>query len=343
MLLKDKTLHSPVRLRIKINTLLRGNEKSLSLGEILLLRSVHLLGRAVGQSQNLAALPEKFFRDVEAVYGGTALFKLGFLASAHTQDDFNHFIAPLAAGLDVMRSATTETELRCDNDTLRQGRDLARFNSNVLQPSLSRKLFNPGRHHGYLVYGLGGPRILVSHPFQGSRGETYDIYNNSVDVVTSLMNRGYFGTFLFLDNLTGLNAEVNGAPAWVLWFSMIAAHADLVVFVKEYEGDFGKSQRLEIAFTPDRVQKKIVAIPHSELTWATLPEEDPEAYLYIGTDRALTREEWYAEEAKHAMPFVEGYAQLEFPKDRIICISEVPEMTQYPLDYPAYQYEPERR
>lgn len=42
----------------------------------------------------------------------------------------------------------------------------------MVQSSLSRKLYRAGRHHGSLVYGLSGPRILVSHPFQGQE----DVY-----------------------------------------------------------------------------------------------------------------------------------------------------------------------
>jgi len=72
--------------------------------------------------------------------------------------------------------------------------DLSRLNLNVLRPSLSRKIYNPGRHEGYVVYGLGGPRILVSYPFHGATDEEYDVYTNSIDAVTSLTMRGYHGT-----------------------------------------------------------------------------------------------------------------------------------------------------
>ncbi len=123
-----------------------------------------------------------------------------------------------------------------DNERLPAGDVVGDFNCNVLQPSLSRKLYNPGRHPGYLVYGLGGPRILVSHPFRGATGELYDVYANSADVVTSLILDGYNGSFLFLDNLVGLNTDVRGVPAWLVWFSLIAVHSDIVLFIREHNG-----------------------------------------------------------------------------------------------------------
>jgi hypothetical protein len=338
--LRDKTIKPPHRLRIRTNVLLRGSEKSLSMAEVLMLRQLFVLAKNAdaGGSANLAAVPEEALKEVHTVYGGSGLFKLAFLAAAHDEDEFKHYMGPIAAGLHVQRSVSAEADLRCDNDTLRQSRALNGFNSNVIQPSLARKLYNPGRHHGYLVYGLGGPKILVSHPFQGVGRVVYDVYNNSADVVTSLMNRGYAGTFLFLDNLDGLNAEVKRVPAWLLWFSMIAAHSDLVLFIKEYEEDFGRSQRMEIDFTPDRVQKKVVEIPHEELTWAKKPEEVEGArILYGGNGRAMTEEEFRAEEAKHALPFVDLYANAEYPKDRIIRISEEMELSQYPLNYTFYE------
>ena len=54
--------------------------------------------------------------------------------------------------------------------------------------------------------------------------------------------------------------DVDGVPAWLIWFSVIAAHSDIVLFVKEYEEDFGLAQQREIEFTPDRIQKKVIEI-----------------------------------------------------------------------------------
>jgi hypothetical protein len=168
--------------------------------------------------------------------------------------------------LSVFR-AGEQRELECDNNKLPQCEDLAKFNSHVISPSLSRKLYRPGLNHGFLVYGLGGPKILISHPFQGIRGDKYDLYNNSSEVISTLHNQGYYGRLLLFDYVPGLNFEIQGVPAWVLWFSIIAAHSDLVLFIKEYDQGFSQAQKQEIEFTPDRVQKKIVEIPHQDFIW----------------------------------------------------------------------------
>jgi hypothetical protein len=231
-------------------------------------------------------------------------------------------------------TAQDPVELACDNDRLPQSDRLTEFNSTVLQPSLARKLYNPGRHPGYLVYGLGGPKILVSHPFRGAKGELYDIYGNSLDVVTSLMMRGYRGTFLFFDYLPGLNFEMEGVPAWLLWFSLVAGHSDLVVFVK-YGGEFGRSQEFEAEFTPNRVQKKIVEIPDGELQWAE-EHEFREIDFYAAGEAGSTKEDFYRVEAEHAKPFLDGYVHPGVP-DALIRIDESGQAMQFPLDYPMYE------
>ena len=231
-----------------------------------------------------------------------------------------------------------QTEFQCDNETLPQSPRLERFNTNLIQPSLSRKLYRAGRHHGSLVYGFGGPRILVSHPFQGSTRDIYDVYNNSLDVVTSLNLRGIEGTFHFLDNLPGLNFDVGGVPAWLIWFSVIAAHSDIVLFVKEYEEDFGLAQQREIEFTPDRIQKKVIEIPHTELKWAKETELKDVPVMYIGRNGAMTEGEWFGMEAEHARPFVENYVAPipGLPRDTLVRLDEAGVPRMYPLDYPVY-------
>lgn len=324
MLFKNKNIQPAHKIRIPKNVLLHASGPTRGLYET-------LMGKP-------SSVSEKQVKDIHLAYGESGLFKLLFLDRLGANRDFDHFFQPIIVGLDALQSVSAEVDLECDNDKLRQSEELARFNSNVIMPSLSRKLFNPGCGHGYMVYGFGGPRILVSHPFQGVSRHSYEVYNNSVDVVTSLMARGYVGTFLFLDNMGGLNYEVEGVPAWLLWFSLIASQSDLILFVKEYESDFARSQKMEIEFTPDRVHKKIVEIPHDELTWAKKVKDDHvEHVMYLGggKGRPLTKEEWYEVEAKQAAPFIEEYASPYFPKDTLIRIYE-DELTEYPLDYPLY-------
>ena len=287
----------------------------------------------------MAQISEDQLRAIHDLHGPGGLFRLFYLMMSHGQE-FEHFfdidrwelVLHQAVGL-------VDSELEFDNDRLRAADELSNFNYNVLIPSLARKLYNPGRHPGYLAYGLGGPRILVSHPFQGINGDIYDVYNNSVDVVTSLVLRGFHGRFLFLDYLGGLNFKIRGTPAWLAWFSLIAAHSDMVIFIKEHAEGFSAAQQLEIGLTPDRVKKKIVEIPHTELKWAKTAEYDPTAKrMYIGEHGEVTQEEFERMEAQHALPLVTQYAEGGFPRDRLILIGEDGGIHDYATDHPVYVF-----
>jgi hypothetical protein len=340
------------KVRVKTNSLLQGREKAVSLQKALILRRLSLMLKRVfamvkvrnSLTSNLSSVSEEQLKGIHSAYGESGLFKLLYMAFTHNKEDFDHFFKVIATGLNLLWTFSIEEDLERDNDKLPECEELNQFNSNVMLPSLSRKLYNPGSHHGYMVYGLGGPKILVSHPFQGISGEVYNLYNNpfdlhnnTIDVVTSLMMRGYHGRFLFLDNLHGLNFEVKGVPAWLLWFSLIAAHSDLVLFIKENDEGFSQSQRREIEFTPDRVQKKIVEIPDEELKWATKLENAYEHIFYItGQKGQNTKEEYYKIEAEHAGPFIREYANTDVPHDRLFRI-ELGTITEYPLDYTMYE------
>jgi len=329
------------RFHIKYNTLLRGAEKTIELDKVLMLKAVADLGKSLQQLPlSLAEVPEEVIRKVHFRYGPAGLFQLVGLGMAHREGEFRHFFEVVSGefSMGMLVPEAERAELVCDNDRLKASPKLARVATNVFQPSFSRKLYRAGRHHGSLVYGLGGARILVSHPFQGVDGAGYDVYNNTVDVVTSLQLRGYEGTFHFLDLMPGLDFEVKGMPGWLVWFSIIAIHSDLVIFVKEYEGEFGKAQRMEIDFTPDSVQKKIVEIPHDELRWAKKADSPEGAeQIYIGREGRMTEAEWFQMEAEHALPFIEDYTSGDFRGDRLIRIGEAGDLTEYPLDYSAYR------
>ena len=178
-------------LRIKINSLLRGGEKTLELDEVLALRQVALLGKeAKLGSMNLGEISEETIRDVERRYGPAGLFQLVMLAMSTSANECKHFLG-LIRGESPLREfreaiAGPSVELSCDNHILKASPKIENIAVNVFQPSLSRKLYRAGRHHGSLVYGLGGPRILVSHVFHGVAHETYDMYINTLDLVTSL-------------------------------------------------------------------------------------------------------------------------------------------------------------
>ncbi len=314
--------------------------KAIELDAFLSLWKVAVMGsERLGQLTNLALLPEDLIHRIHAFYGGEGLFQLTILATTLEQPEFMHFIEPLEYILAVEELGRTDQreQLVCSDPSLRQSDRINRLNTNVFQPSLSRKLYRAGRHHGSLVYGVGGPRILVSHPFQGRTEDIYDVYGNSVDVLTSLCLMGFRGTFHFLDYLAGLNYEIEGELAWLLWFSLIAVHSDLVIYVKEFEGDFQWAQRLEIEMTPDRVQKIVVSIPHEELTWAK--KADLPVGLettYIGEHGVVSEKEWLRQEGEHAAPFIQNYVRGGIQNDRLLVIDEKGEITQYPIDYPMY-------
>jgi len=333
----------PLKYKIKTNNLLRGEENGISLDDILTMkRGISDIDEtAKSQSKtfvNLSSVSEQQLKEIHSVYGEGGLLRLLLLAYTHDSYEFNHFFKMLAEKLIFLKidPKAEGPELQCDNDNLSQDACLANFNWNVLLPGLSRKIFNIGCREGYMVYGLGGPRILVSHPFQGIEGDEYDIFHNTIDVVTSLNHRGYDGTFLFLDNIPSLNFDVEGVPAWALWFSITAVHSDLVLFIKEYETDFGDSQKIEIAVTPDTVQKKIVGIPHDELQWAKKPQTAlPEEYIYLTENGIVSKEDFYEEPTRIQLSIIIDYKRTCFPDDRFIRIDEDGSITEYPLDYPV--------
>jgi len=324
------TFYSSKRLRIPTNQLLRGGEQTIDLDNILALRNAVRGSSDIQSLSNLRLLSKTDFERIHSVHGGAGLFKTSLLAAKEHETYFSHFINIIFAELTAANLAIEEQELSLDNGKLSQLPKLSEFNWNLIQPSLSRKLYHPGTGRGYIVYGLGDPRILVSHPYKGLKGETYDPYINASDVVTSLLQDGYHGSFLFFDFLPGLNFEVNGVPAWLLWFSIVAAHSDLVLFVKERLEDFRASQISEIGFTPPRVPKKIVEVP--KLQWAKEPEIDGnEEIIYGGPDGMLTKEEFYKLEADFAKPFINLYASSGLPKDRWLILSESGDLAELPF------------
>lgn len=330
------------RIALDKNVLLHSAPSGSTLEQVKAMKMLADLGQGMEEGKkgqlNLSKVSEREIDQVHKVWGEPGLLQLLILAMSLNAREFEHFYG-LTRDTLRLRSVVEGDKVQTityDNASLPPDRRLDKFTSNVLNPSLSRKLYRAGRHHGSLVYGLGGPRILVSHPFQGIDGDIYDVYANSIDVVTSLNLRGYHGTFHFLDYVGGLDYELAGFPAWAIWFSVIATHSDLVLFVKEFEGEFGKAQKLEISLTPNRVRKKIVEIPHNELSWAKKPEStEGLKKMYVTEGGSVSKEEWDRMEASHAEPFVTSYVEGGFPSDRLIVVRE-DRVEEYPLDFPVY-------
>lgn len=314
----------------------------LSAANFLALKSVAALALERGLAEavesdamaNLRRVSEADVATIDGLFGEEGLFRLNLLAMSHIGSEFAHFYDFIRSDLMLRQMRSASTELPLDrNLAIGASSDLEAFSHNVINVSLSRKLYNPGTRDGYLVYGIGGPRILVSLPFRDKTRIGYDVFNNSIDVVTSLWTRGYHGTFLALDSLKGLDVEMFGRPAWLLWFSVIACHSDLVIFVRESGQALSPSQEAEVAFTPDRVRKVLVELNAGELRWAKSDDVGPDVPVrHILPDKGVVSEaEWQATEFERiAGPFVRAYERGAFPNDRLIVVHEEGGLTEYP-------------
>jgi hypothetical protein len=272
--------------------------------------------------QNISKVLESDLEAIFQKYGGHGLYKLSFLASTCQEGEFDHFYGVVKS--DLQFSHLPKAPLTLDNKQLRAGAKLDDFNHNVVDLSFGRKLFNPGKRPGYLVYGIGGPRILISLPFVGANRFFYNVFSNSWEVVTSLMLRGYFGTFLLLDSVDGLNGEVDDQPAWLLWFSIISCHCDLIIFVSEEGKELTSAQTREIEFTPNHVGKKLLKLKPGELNWSR-KDGNPEdgGVMYLSPEgEILSAEQWNAETARYAAPYIERYRRGNLPADRLILTEE---------------------
>jgi hypothetical protein len=323
------------------NPLLRGDEKMLPMSRVLGFKEIadhslaqNPIGDKSSMFSNLRRVPSEILDQILQYFGESGLFKFMFLCTAYQPSEFDHIYKLIECELArrTTWSTTRPVKLACDNTLLPQSAKLARFNSNVVQPSLSRKLYNPGGRNGIIVYGLGGPRILVSHPFRGASKDLYDVYTNSADVVRGLVNRGFLGTFLFLDYLPGLNIARYDTSAWLLWFSIISAHSDMVAYVTDKD-DLVGAQKLEAEFTPDRVAKKIIRFEIDEFGSARDYKKEnsfERMYFIPGKGRPATLAEWNEMEAEFALPFVEAYYGGAWPADRLFQISESGKVSEYP-------------
>jgi len=347
-------------LNIPRNKLIQGGERELRLEDAvnlfdafnILKNSTSIEEENVHFVNNITSVSKEDLNRVHNEYGNKGLYRLIFLAKTNTIEEFKHFYSLIRDNLiflefikksEVSELLPESQSLVFDNPPIETSPNIDNFYHNVVNPESSKKIFNPGTRPGYVVYGLGGPRILVSHPFKGKGKSTYAVYENSLDVVTSLNSRGYFGTFLFLDNIPGLEYEVNGVPAWLAWFSYAASQSDLVLYVKEHDGEFGESQRMEMEFTPNRVNKKIVEIPSEELRWAKKAEDDL-PLINIGPDGGIIGDEEFERlvaDQTHASTFIEAYVNAGFPKDRMIRIMEDGSIEEYEKDFAGYVSESE--
>lgn len=324
--------------QIKTNRVLGGSENETPLENIIQLCQLSRLAFEQGKlDNNLRLLGEETIHGVYRRYGGHGLTNLIVLAMGHERSEYQHFIDYLLMSLALQDATKHSVPVELDNERLRADRSLLFFNTTYFQTTIARPLYAAGRQPGSLVYGVSGPRILVSHPFQGITDDIYNMYDNTSDLVAALMYRGYHGRFHFLDYMSGLDGEINSVPCWAIWFSIIAQHSDLVIFVKRFEADFGPAQLLESQVVPDWVPKKIVEIPISEIQNAETPVIDPEVKReYATEDGIVSKEEWDELQRKHSGPLVAAWANGNIPKDRFVLMRESGEIEEYPLDYPLF-------
>jgi hypothetical protein len=324
--------------QIKTNRVLGGSENETPLEVLIQLSEVARLAHERGElDSNLRFLSEELIWSVHRRYGGHGLTNLIVLAMGHDQWEFTHFIDYLKVSLMLQDTTKESAPIELDNNRLPAKRSLLFFNTTYFQTTIARPLYAAGRHPGALVYGVSGPRILVSHPFQGIVGDIYNMYDNASDLITALTYRGYHGRFHFLDCMSGLDDEINGVPRWAIWFSIIAQHSDLVIFAKRFDGDFGSAQALESHVTPDWVPKKIVEIPIAEIQNAETPKIDPEVNRVYATEKGVvSKVEWDSLQRQYSAPFIDAWVQGNIPRDRFVYMRESGAITEYPLDFPLF-------
>ncbi len=165
-------------LSIPVNALLRGTEMEVSLEKTIYLRDTLInqtntsaaASEQVTFAENLGSVSIEELEVINRHYGAQGLFRLIVLARTQTPSDFNHFYGLTRDNLiflDMLKQPAMlslledQPPLEFDNDHLHTREELDLFNHNVIRPSLSRQLYNPGSRPGYVVYGVGGPRILV--------------------------------------------------------------------------------------------------------------------------------------------------------------------------------------
>ena len=324
------------RYRIVRNVLLAGEGKGLDLERFLTLKKVADLGDAsfMGREANLALITEDFARQVHEAYGDAGLLELVLLVRGQDRPDVTHFLEPIEGimALDSAVDEPEEMELVPDADLPRAFDGSAPLATRALRTDWARRLYRPGLHAAASVYGLGGPRILVSCP--RSEGE---LLSGARQVLTGLLVRGFRGRFHVLGPSQGLDAQVNGLAAQDAWFSLVAAHSDLVVFVRDSARGLDARQERELCFLPPWVRAKIVDLPASGGQGDSLPVSSGEApRVYFEDGAILSEEAWRRKEAERSIALVREFVTGQGPRDRWSCRDEAGRVTEYPLDFDVY-------
>ena len=336
----------PAPYDIRTNLLLKGDEPSILLEEALLHRAMFTCGGEDGAAaKNMARVSEHLIERIHRRYGGAGLFRLILLAMSHDPRKFRWHLDLLEKMLEVedLQQGATRVPLQTDNDKLPAGPSLSSLRHNCFQPSLARKLYNAGDQFGKITYGLGGPRILVSHPFRGGWGEQYGAYQNTMEIARALVGRGFHGRLLFLDYLKALDFDVSGHRAWLLWFSLIATHSDLVVFVCEEGDSLSESQRIEAEYTSNLTQKKVVALGKDEMLPKSNSETEVPVILCVAAGEGLITSDRIREieiERMGVFPLLRSYAVPFGDAKQLYVIMEDGRLRACSRDNEVFQYTP---
>ena len=100
--------------------------------------------------------------------------------------------------------------------------------------------------------------------------------------------------------------------------------ADLIIFVSEEGKELTSAQVREIEFTPNHVGKKMLKLKSGEFDWARkdgMPQ-DADVIHFSPEGGMLSAEQWNAETARHAAPYIRRYRRGNLPTDRLILAEE---------------------
>lgn len=315
-------------IEIPINSYLRSSEPRLSVDDF---REMHKLYREAyldpqyasqhDALSGIATLDETYIRNVYEKYGEEGLSKLAAFAARTTDRKLREHFLEIISGefiCDALRNQAA-VPLRFDTKLRVRYPFNLDVNSHIMVPSLSRKLYAPGQHPGHVVYGIGGPRMLVSHPFLGSNGRMYDVHGNGTDIVTSLMLGGYAGLFLFLDEARSEDEMIANTPRWLLWFSLLSAQSDLVVFIEYGDQGLTGPQVRELRAVPDRVNVVVVDFPEGKFRWAEKWEfgEDTDV-IVVGDGQGISEAARDQRVTDYRDQFLRTYASKRPPVEQLV-------------------------
>lgn len=320
---------------IKTNRLLASEEPEMPLDMAKLLREG--MAKKAGTEaciRNAALTSGRYIDLVNHYYGPSGLHRHQQLMLTHGTIEYKMYLSVQKEIFSLLENASNQRKksLSLDNDRLLESKEISNLRCNVFQPSLSRKIYNAGNQFGSITYGLGGPKILVSHPFRGGIEEAYGVYEDSQKVVKRLIRSGFHGRFLFLDNFLRLDKKINGYPTWLLWFSLAATHSDLVLYVVPKGVGLSDSQKLEVAYTPNFVQKKIVEIEESNF----LPQDKFKEVIILRDGKQISSEQMRAIEEERMgdmISVIDVFSQGSPNRNFFFVLSEDSTRQQYPSSY----------